>query len=186
MRSVDSYWQIGTDHAGIATQLVVENNLVANGIIKEDLGREKFLEEIWKWKDFSEKQITNQIKRLGCSVNWDKYRFTLDEKFSKAVTKAFVDLFNKDKIYRGYRLVNWDPSLQTAVSDLEVKRQEKEGKIWHIKYPLENDPSSFLVIATTRPEAMFGDMAVAINPNDKRYLSFIGKNIVLPLSNSCL
>ena len=183
MKSVDSYWQIGTDHAGIATQLVVENNLVANGIKKEDLGREKFLEQVWEWKDFSEKQITNQIKRLGCSVNWDKYRFTLDEKFSKAVTKAFVDLFNKDKIYRGYRLVNWDPSLQTAVSDLEVKRQEKEGKIWHIKYPLENDPSSFLVIATTRPETMFGDMAVAINPNDKRYLSFIGKNITLPFSN---
>ena len=183
MRSVKSYWQIGTDHAGIATQLVVENNLVADGIKKEDLGREKFLEQVWEWKDFSEKQITNQIKRLGCSVNWDKYRFTLDEKFSKAVTKAFVDLFNKDKIYRGYRLVNWDPSLQTAVSDLEVKRQEKEGKIWHIKYPLENDISNFLVIATTRPETMFGDMAVAINPNDKRYLSFIGKNIVLPFSN---
>ena len=183
MRSVKSYWQIGTDHAGIATQLVVENNLVADGIKKEDLGREKFLEQVWEWKDFSEKQITNQIKRLGCSVNWDKYRFTLDEKFSKAVTKAFVDLFNKDKIYRGYRLVNWDPSLQTAVSDLEVRRQEKEGKIWHIKYPLENDISNFLVIATTRPETMFGDMAVAINPNDKRYLSFIGKNIVLPLSN---
>ena len=183
MRSVKSYWQIGTDHAGIATQLVVENNLVADGIKKEDLGRDKFLEQVWEWKDFSEKQITNQIKRLGCSVNWDKYRFTLDEKFSKAVTKAFVDLFNKDKIYRGYRLVNWDPSLQTAVSDLEVKRQEKEGKIWHIKYPLENDISNFLVIATTRPETMFGDMAVAINPNDKRYLSFIGKNIVLPFSN---
>jgi len=183
MRSVKSYWQIGTDHAGIATQLVVENNLVADGIKKEDLGREKFLEQVWEWKNFSEKQITNQIKRLGCSVNWDKYRFTLDEKFSKAVTKAFVDLFNKDKIYRGYRLVNWDPSLQTAVSDLEVKRQEKEGKIWHIKYPLENDISNFLVIATTRPETMFGDMAVAINPNDKRYLSFIGKNIVLPFSN---
>ena len=183
MRSVKSYWQIGTDHAGIATQLVVENNLVADGIKKEDLGREKFLEQVWEWKDFSEKQITNQIKRLGCSVNWDKYRFTLDEKFSKAVTKAFVDLFNKDKIYRGYRLVNWDPSLQTAVSDLEVRRQEKESKIWHIKYPLENDISNFLVIATTRPETMFGDMAVAINPNDKRYLSFIGKNIVLPFSN---
>ena len=183
MRSVKSYWQIGTDHAGIATQLVVENNLVADGIKKEDLGREKFLEQVWEWKDFSEKQITNQIKRLGCSVNWDKYRFTLDEKFSKAVTKAFVDLFNKDKIYRGYRLVNWDPSLQTAVSDLEVRRQEKEGKIWHIKYPLENDISNFLVIATTRPETMFGDMAVAINPNDKRYLSFIGKNILLPFSN---
>mgnify|MGYP003313786854 CR=1 FL=1 len=125
-------WQPGTDHAGIATQLVVENNLIKEDLERKEMGREKFLDEVWKWKNFSENKIQSQIKRLGCSVDWTKYRFTLDEKFSSTVNKAFVDLYRNKKIYRGYRLVNWDPSLKTAVSDLEVVRQVKNGLIWHL------------------------------------------------------
>ena len=173
------FWQMGTDHAGIATQLVVENRLLKKGETKETLGREKFLDEVWDWKEKSEANITSQIKRLGCSVDWSQYRFTLDEKFSESVTEAFVKLYRDKKIYRGYRLVNWDPSLQTAVSDLEVVRQEKMGKIWHISYPIE-DSSDSLIIATTRPETMFGDMAVAVNPSDTRYKKYIGKKVSLP------
>ena len=173
------FWQMGTDHAGIATQLVVENRLLKKGETKETLGREKFLDEVWDWKEKSEANITSQIKRLGCSVDWNQYRFTLDEKFSESVTEAFVKLYRDKKIYRGYRLVNWDPSLQTAVSDLEVVRQEKIGKIWHISYPIE-DSSDFLIVATTRPETMFGDMAVAVNPSDTRYKKYIGKKVSLP------
>ena len=173
------FWQMGTDHAGIATQLVVENRLLKKGETKETLGREKFLDEVWDWKEKSEANITSQIKRLGCSVDWSQYRFTLDEKFSESVTEAFVKLYRDKKIYRGYRLVNWDPSLQTAVSDLEVVRQEKIGKIWHISYPIE-DSSDSLIVATTRPETMFGDMAVAVNPSDTRYKKYIGKKVSLP------
>ena len=179
MNGKNSYWQVGSDHAGIATQMVVENNLSKKNISRNDLGREKFLEEVWSWKDYSEKNITSQIKRLGCTVDWNKYRFTLDDGCNEAVIKAFTELYRKDKIYRGYRLVNWDPSLKTAVSDLEVVRQEKEGLLWHIKYSLE-DSNDFLVVATTRPETMFGDMAVAVNPNDERYKNLNGKKIVLP------
>jgi len=179
MKGKDSYWQVGSDHAGIATQMVVENNLSKKNISRSDLGREKFLDEVWKWKDHSEKNITNQIKRLGCTVDWNKYRFTLDKGCSEAVLKAFVELYRKDKIYRGYRLVNWDPSLKTAVSDLEVVRQEKEGFLWHIKYQIE-DSKDHLIVATTRPETMFGDMAIAVNPDDKRYKEIIGKNAILP------
>ena len=173
------FWQMGTDHAGIATQLVVENRLLKKGETKETLGREKFLDEVWDWKEKSEANITSQIKRLGCSVDWNQYRFTLDEKFSESVTEAFVKLYRDKKIYRGYRLVNWDPSLQTAVSDLEVVRQEKIGKMWHISYPIE-DSSDSLIVATTRPETMFGDMAVAVNPSDTRYKKYIGKKVSLP------
>ena len=159
--------------------MVVENNLANEGKTKNDLGRDKFLEEIWKWKDFSEDKITSQIKRLGCTVEWDKYRFTFDDEFCETVNKAFVELYRSGKIYRGYRLVNWDPILKTAVSDLEVVRQEKEGVIWHIDYPLV-DSSEKVTVATTRPETMFGDMAVAVNPKDKRYQKFIGKYVELP------
>lgn len=179
MSGKDSYWQVGSDHAGIATQMVVENNLAKKDISRLDLGREKFLKEVWSWKEFSEEKITSQIKRLGNTVDWDKYRFTLDDGCNEAVIKAFVELHRKNKIYRGYRLVNWDPSLKTAVSDLEVVRQEKDGLLWHIKYPVE-DSEDFVIVATTRPETMFGDMAVAVNPNDDRYRNLIGKNIVLP------
>ena len=179
MNGLDSYWQVGTDHAGIATQMVVENNLTNEGKDKNDLGREKFLEEVWKWKDFSEEKITSQIKRLGCTVEWDKYRFTFDDDFCEAVNKAFVELYRNEKIYRGYRLVNWDPSLKTAVSDLEVVRQEKEGILWHIAYPI-SDSNETLTVATTRPETMFGDMAVAVNPKDDRFKKFIGQYVELP------
>ncbi|NCX33956.1 MAG: valine--tRNA ligase, partial [Proteobacteria bacterium] len=179
MDGKDAHWQVGADHAGIATQMVVENNLAKKDITRNELGREKFIDEVWSWKDYSEEKITSQIKRLGCSVDWNKYRFTLDDGCNEAVIKAFVELHRKNKIYRGYRLVNWDPSLKTAVSDLEVVRQEKDGLLWHIKYPIE-DSEDFVIVATTRPETMFGDMAVAVNPNDDRYKNLIGKNIVLP------
>ena len=179
MSGKDAHWQVGSDHAGIATQMVVENNLAKKEITRNDLGREKFLEEVWSWKSYSEEKITSQIKRLGSTVDWDKYRFTLDEGFNEAVIKAFVELHRKNKIYRGYRLVNWDPALKTAVSDLEVVRQEKDGLLWHIKYPIENS-NDYITVATTRPETMFGDMAIAVNPEDKRYESLIGKLVVLP------
>ena len=179
MSGKKAHWQVGTDHAGIATQMVVENNLSKKNIDRKDLGREKFLQEVWKWKDFSEDKIQSQIKRLGSTVDWNKYRFTLDDKFSKAVNKAFVDLYRNKKIYRGYRLVNWDPSLKTAVSDLEVVRQEKKGTIWYIKYPIDSS-DKFITVATTRPETLFGDMAIAVNPNDKRYKDLIGKYALLP------
>ena len=179
MKGTDSYWQVGTDHAGIATQMVVENNLLNEGKSKDDLGREKFLDEVWKWKEYSEGKISSQMKRLGITVEWDKYRFTYDDDFCEGVNKAFVELYRKDKIYRGYRLVNWDPSLKTAVSDLEVVRQEKDGLLWHISYPLA-DSDEALIVATTRPETMFGDMAVAVNPNDDRFKHHIGKYVELP------
>ena len=179
LNGVNTHWQMGTDHAGIATQLVVENNLSRENIDKNDLGREDFIKKVWEWKKFSENKITGQIKRLGSSVDWSNYRFTLDEDFNEAVLKAFVELYRKDKIYRGYRLVNWDPSLKTAVSDLEVVRQEKKGLIWHIKYPIVGS-SDFVTVATTRPETMFGDMAIAVNPKDKRYKDIIGKKVELP------
>ena len=182
MSGKKAHWQVGSDHAGIATQLVVENNLAKESIDRKDIGREKFIDEVWKWKDFSENKIQSQIKRLGCSVDWNKYRFTFDEGFTKAVNKAFIDLYRKDKIYRGYRLVNWDPSLKTAVSDLEVVRQEKKGLIWHINYPIE-DSNDYITVATTRPETLFGDMAIAVNPNDSRYKSMIGKYALLPFVN---
>ena len=179
MNQKSSYWQVGTDHAGIATQMVVENNLRNQGKSKDDYGRDKFVDEVWKWKEFSEDKITSQMKRLGITVDWDKYRFTLDDKYYQGVIKAFVELYRKDKIYRGYRLVNWDPALKTAVSDLEVVRQEKDGLIWHIAYPIADSDES-LTVATTRPETMFGDMAVAVNPKDDRYKNFIGKFVDLP------
>ena len=179
MSGKKAHWQVGTDHAGIATQMVVENNLSKKNIDRKDLGREKFLQEVWKWKDFSEDKIQSQIKRLGSTVDWNKYRFTLDDKFSKAVNKALVDLYRNKKIYRGYRLVNWDPSLKTAVSDLEVVRQEKKGTIWYIKYPIDSS-DKFITVATTRPETLFGDMAIAVNPNDERYKDLIGKYALLP------
>ena len=179
MSGKKAHWQVGTDHAGIATQMVVENNLSKKNIDRKDLGREKFLQEVWKWKDFSEDKIQSQIKRLGSTVDWNKYRFTLDDKFSKAVNKSFVDLYRNKKIYRGYRLVNWDQSLKTDVSDLEVVRQEKKGTIWYIKYPIDSS-DKFITVATTRPETLFGDMAIAVNPNDERYKDLIGKYALLP------
>ena len=173
-------WQPGTDHAGIATQMVVERQLAAAGTSRHDLGREAFLEKVWEWKAESGGTITRQMRRLGASTDWSRERFTMDDGSNHAVKEAFVRLFDDGLIYRGKRLVNWDPVLQTAVSDLEVISEEEQGGMWHFRYPL-TDGSGSLVVATTRPETMLGDTAVAVNPDDERYASFIGKTITLPL-----
>ena len=175
-------WQPGTDHAGIATQMVVERQLGLENISRHDLGREKFTEKIWDWKSKSGGTITSQMRRLGASVDWERERFTMDEPLSKAVQKVFIDLYHEGLIYRGKRLVNWDPVLLTAVSDLEVISTEEQGFLWHIRYQVA-ESDEVLVVATTRPETMFGDTAVAIHPEDTRYQHLIGKFIDLPLSN---
>ena len=175
-------WQPGTDHAGIATQMVVERQLGLENISRHDLGREKFTKKIWEWKSKSGGTITSQMRRLGASVDWERERFTMDESLSKAVQKVFIDLFNEGLIYRGKRLVNWDPVLLTAVSDLEVISTEEQGFLWHIRYQV-TDSDEVLIVATTRPETMFGDTAVAVHPEDSRYQHLIGKFINLPLSS---
>ena len=177
----NTLWQPGTDHAGIATQIVVERQLDAQGVSRHDLGREKFLEKVWDWKEHSGSTITRQMRRLGTSPDWSRERFTMDDGLSKAVTEVFVRLYREGLIYRGKRLVNWDPVLQTAVSDLEVASTEEEGFIWEISYPLE-DGSGSLTVATTRPETMLGDTAVAVHPEDERYRHLIGKTIRLPIA----
>ena len=175
-------WQPGTDHAGIATQMVVERQLGQENISRHDLGRDKFTEKVWDWKSKSGGTITSQMRRLGASVDWERERFTMDKELSEAVKKVFIDLYNEDLIYRGKRLVNWDPVLLTAVSDLEVISTEETGFLWHIKYPVI-DSDEILVVATTRPETMLGDSAVAVHPEDSRYQHLIGKMIALPLSD---
>ncbi|HXU92045.1 MAG TPA: valine--tRNA ligase [Gallionella sp.] len=180
MRGDNTLWQPGTDHAGIATQIVVERQLDAQKISRHDLGREKFIEKVWEWKEYSGGTITKQMRRLGTSPDWSRERFTMDEGLSKAVTETFVRLFNEGLIYRGKRLVNWDPKLHTAVSDLEVVQEEEDGFMYHIRYPLA-DGSGELVVATTRPETMLGDVAVMVHPEDERYKHLIGKQVTLPL-----
>ncbi len=180
MKGHNTLWQVGTDHAGIATQMVVERQLKAEDKTRHDLGRDKFIEKIWDWKEQSGGNITRQLRRLGSSVDWTRERFTMDEGLSDAVSEVFVKLFEDDLIYRGKRLVNWDPVLHTAVSDLEVISEEENGHLWHMRYPL-TDGSGHLVVATTRPETMLGDSAVAVHPDDERYQSFVGKTITLPL-----
>ncbi len=180
MRGDNTLWQPGTDHAGIATQIVVERQLNAKGITRHDLGREKFLEKVWEWKEESGSTITQQMRRLGTSPDWSRERFTMDEGLSRAVTETFVRLYNEGLIYRGKRLVNWDPKLHTAVSDLEVVQEEEDGFMYHIRYPLA-DGSGHLVVATTRPETMLGDVAVMVHPEDERYKHLIGKKVRLPL-----
>jgi valyl-tRNA synthetase len=177
----NTLWQPGTDHAGIATQIVVERQLDAQKISRHDLGREKFLEKVWEWKEHSGSTITKQMRRLGTSPDWSRERFTMDEGLSKAVTEVFVRLYREGLIYRGKRLVNWDPVLQTAVSDLEVVSQEEDGHIWEIRYPLE-DGSGRLTVATTRPETLLGDSAVAVHPADERYAHLVGKTVRLPVA----
>ncbi|MCU0975905.1 MAG: valine--tRNA ligase [Steroidobacteraceae bacterium] len=174
-------WQPGTDHAGIATQMVVERQLNGEGLTRHDLGRERFVERVWQWKEQSGGTIARQLKRLGASVDWSRDRFTMDEGLSSAVTDAFVRLFDQGLIYRGKRLVNWDPVLKTALSDLEVLSEEEEGRLWHFRYPLA-DGSGHLVVATTRPETMLGDTAVAVHPEDERYRHLVGRTIRLPLA----
>lgn len=182
MKGHNTLWQVGTDHAGIATQMVVERQLEAEGIDRHQLGREKFVEKVWDWKHQSGGTITQQLRRMGASTNWSTERFTMDEGFSNAVNEVFVRLFDEGLLYRGTRLVNWDPQLHTAVSDLEVISQEESGFLWHFRYPLA-DGSGHLVVATTRPETMLGDTAVAVHPHDERYQHLIGKSVRLPLTD---
>ncbi|HTP98137.1 MAG TPA: valine--tRNA ligase, partial [Casimicrobiaceae bacterium] len=181
MRGDDTLWQVGTDHAGIATQIVVEQQLAAEGKSRHDLGRAKFVERVWAWKEESGSAITRQMRRLGASADWTRERFTMDEGLSAAVLDTFAQLYEDGLIYRGKRLVNWDPTLGTAVSDLEVDSEEEQGKLWHIRYPFA-DGSGSVVVATTRPETMLGDVAVAVNPEDERYKALIGKAVTLPLT----
>ncbi|MBL8493862.1 MAG: valine--tRNA ligase, partial [Rhodocyclaceae bacterium] len=181
MRGANTLWQPGTDHAGIATQIVVERQLDAQGVSRHDLGREKFVEKVWEWKEYSGSTITRQMRRLGTSPDWTRERFTMDAGLSKIVTETFVRLYNEGLIYRGKRLVNWDPKLLTAVSDLEVVQEEEDGFLWHIRYPLA-DGSGSLTVATTRPETMLGDTAVMVHPEDERYAHLIGKTVKLPLT----
>ncbi|GAA0327073.1 valine--tRNA ligase [Sphingomonas oligophenolica] len=181
LQGKDALWVVGTDHAGIATQMVVERNMALHQQKRTDFTREQFVEKVWEWKAESGGIITQQLRRLGCSMDWAHERFTMDEGFSKAVLKVFVDLFDEGLIYRDKRLVNWDPGLGTAISDLEVETREINGQFWHLRYPLE-DGSGFISVATTRPETMLADMAVAVNPADERYTALIGKHVKLPIT----
>ncbi len=182
MQGNNTLWQPGTDHAGIATQMVVERKLMISGQSRHELGREAFVEKIWEWKNESGNQITRQLRRLGASLDWSRERFTMDDSLSHAVREVFIRLYNEGLIYRGTRLVNWDPTLLTAISDLEVISTEEEGSLWHIRYPLVDD-NTYIVIATTRPETLLGDVAVAVHPDDERYQHLIGKHVQLPLTN---
>ncbi|WP_166040825.1 valine--tRNA ligase [Sphingosinicella sp. YJ22] len=181
LRGKDALWVVGTDHAGIATQMVVERNLESQGLKRQEMGREAFLEHVWEWKAQSGGQITRQLRRLGCSMDWSREQFTMDPHFVRAVNKVFVQLYREGLLYRDKRLVNWDPRFGTAISDLEVETKEVQGKFWHLKYPLE-DGSGFIHVATTRPETMLADMAVAVHPDDARYRDLVGKRVRLPIT----
>src|ERR1700750_1463380 len=188
MRGGDVLWQRGTDHAGIAPQMVVERQLMERQQpSRRAMGREKFLERVWQWKDESGGVIINQLKRLGASCDWSRERFTMDEGLSRAVIKVFVELYRQGLIYKDKRLVNWDPKLLTAISDLEVQQVEVKGSLWYLRYPIEgktfspDDPASFIVVATTRPETMLGDTGVAVHHDDDRYKHLVGKHVILPL-----
>jgi valyl-tRNA synthetase len=181
MKGADALWQPGTDHAGIATQMVVERQLLEKGTSRHDLGREQFVSAVWDWKEHSGDTIGRQMRRLGCSVDWSRHRFTMDEELSKAVQLEFITLFEEGLIYRGKRLVNWDPVLHTALSDLEVVSSEEKGSMWHIRYP-RTDGSGHMVVATTRPETLLGDTAVAVHPEDPRYADLVGEELELPLT----
>src|SRR5689334_5521118 len=190
MRGKDVLWQPGTDHAGIATQMVVERQLMERQEPgRRELGREKFLKRVWAWKAESGGTIVNQLKRLGASCDWSRERFTMDEGLSRAVLKVFVELYREGLIYKDKRLVNWDPKLLTAISDLEVVQVETKGHLWYLRYPLEgktfnpDDPSTFIVVSTTRPETILGDTAVAVHPDDERYKHLIGKTALVPMLN---
>ncbi len=182
MKGKNTLWQAGSDHAGIATQMVVERQINSEGKTRHDLGRDAFIDRVWEWKKQSGNNITRQLRRMGTSMDWSRERFTMDEGLSKAVTEVFVRLFEEGLIYRGKRLVNWDPVLHTAVSDLEVISKEEKGNLWHMRYPL-SDAGGYLIVATTRPETMLGDTAVAVHPDDDRYRSLVGKYVKLPLTD---
>jgi len=181
LKGKDALWVVGTDHAGIATQMVVERQMAATGEKRTDLSREAFVKKVWAWKEESGGEITQQLRRLGCSMDWANERFTMDEGFSKAVLKVFVELHKEGLLYRDKRLVNWDPGLGTAISDLEVETREIKGSFWHLHYPLD-DGSGFIEVATTRPETMLADMAVAVHPTDERYTALVGKQVRLPIT----
>src|SRR5947209_13481952 len=193
MEGKEVLWLPGTDHAGIATQAVVEKALRKERLMKhrDDLGREKFLEHVWAWKEKHGGIIIQQLKKLGCSCDWSRERFTMDPEYSKCVQSVFVDLYKKGLIYRGKRMVNWDPAARTALSDEEVEMVEEKGHLWHIKYPLLDDTGQpkadeFVIVATTRPETMLGDEAVAVNPTDPRYTNLVGRRCLLPLQNKTI
>ncbi|QYU67027.1 class I tRNA ligase family protein [Leptolyngbya sp. 15MV] len=186
LRGKDALWVVGTDHAGIATQMVVERQLEARQDKRTNYSREDFVAKVWEWKEESGGTITRQLRRLGCSMDWSREQFTMDPHFTRAVVKVFVDLYNDKLIYRDKRLVNWDPKLKTAISDLEVETHEVKGGFWHFKYPLADgvttsEGKDHLVVATTRPETMLADMAVAVHPDDARYASVVGKFVTLPI-----
>jgi valyl-tRNA synthetase len=182
MLGCDTLWQVGTDHAGIATQMVVERQLEAQGLHRSDLGRDAFIDKVWEWKNQSGGTITSQLRRLGTSLDWSRERFTMDPGLSAAVQKVFIDLYREGLIYRGKRLVNWDPKFHTAVSDLEVLNEEEQGSLWHFRYPVTGT-EDFIVVATTRPETMLGDTAVAVSPSDERYTHLVGHTVTLPICN---
>ena len=183
MKGYEICWIPGTDHAGIATQWVVERQLAQEGLTRHDIGRENFIKKVWEWKDSCGGRIINQLKKLGTSCDWDRERFTMDEGFSRAVRKAFVTLYQENLIYRGKRLINWCPRCHTALSDLEVEHEEGKGYLWYIKYPVVGEKDKYIVVATTRPETILGDVAVAVNPEDERYKDLIGKKVLLPIVN---
>ena len=182
MAGYNTLWLPGTDHAGIATQIVVERQLEKEGVDRRDIGREAFIEKIWDWQKFSGGTILSQMRRLGDSVDWDRTYFTMDPKLSDTVIDVFVRLYEQGLIYRGNRLVNWDPKLQSAVSDLEVESKETDGHLWEIRYPAA-DGGEGVIVATTRPETLFGDQAVAVHPEDERYAHLVGKMLKLPLTD---
>jgi valyl-tRNA synthetase len=187
MRGRDVLWQPGTDHAGIATQMVVERRLMERQIHRRTLGRDEFVKRVWEWKEESGSTIINQLKRLGASCDWSRERFTMgadgsaDDQMVRAVLKVFVDLYKQGLLYKDKRLVNWDPKFQTAISDLEVQQVEIKGHLWHIRYPIEGEADRFITVATTRPETMLGDVAVAVHPEDERFRDLVGKHAILPL-----
>ncbi|HLF67611.1 MAG TPA: class I tRNA ligase family protein, partial [Gammaproteobacteria bacterium] len=179
----NTHWQVGTDHAGIATQMVVERELALENRSRHELGRSAFEDRIWAWKKQSGNTITQQLRRMGASTDWTRERFTMDPGLSLAVRGVFIRLFDEGLIYRKKRLVNWDPHFKTAISDLEVVSEEEEGFLWHLRYPLLENPKEYIVVATTRPETLFGDQAVAVHPNDPRYQHLIGQYVKLPLTD---
>ena len=181
MRGRDVLWQPGTDHAGIATEIVVENQIIEQGGAKRDLGRERFIERVWQWKEESGGTITRQLRRLGASPDWRRERFTMDPGLAAAVRRVFVALYREGLVYRDKRLVNWDPEMHTVISDLEVESRETKGFLWHLRYPVEEVPGQFIIVATTRPETMLGDTGVAVHPDDARFAGLVGKHVRLPL-----
>ncbi len=183
MKGTPTLWVPGSDHAGIATQLQVEKSLVAEGLNREQIGREEFIKRAWAWKEKYGARITQQIRRLGASCDWDRERFTLDAGLSEAVREAFVTLYDKGLIYRGPRMINWSPGLRTAVSDLEVEYSQEPGKLYYFKYMLADGSGEFIPVATTRPETILGDSAVAVHPEDERYQKYVGKQVIVPILN---